>query len=260
MLRAIGGADERLIEEALEVRAKRKPAVLRWVAVAACVCLLLASPVGASVVGMLKETVGQGNLTAFYIDEHFKLMDFSEEVRAAAAGQEKIRGFYPVDDFEAAEVFLGLEFPENDVISNALPKDITLDEYSGGRLVETYVTPCLVDLTKNDANELVTALTWAEFALEDGCYRVHYFAATEESTEEIPHMIHFDKNEADRENYVTAAGYESVIFSEFVDYGFGSWEADAVLAIDKYIVVISVYEWSEGEAMTVLKSILDAYG
>ena len=53
LLHAIGGADERLIEEALEVRVRRKPAILRWVAVAACVCLLLASPVGASMFGRL---------------------------------------------------------------------------------------------------------------------------------------------------------------------------------------------------------------
>lgn len=48
LLHAIGQADDRLIAEAMDFRRERKPAVLRWMAVAACVCLLLTATVGAA--------------------------------------------------------------------------------------------------------------------------------------------------------------------------------------------------------------------
>ena len=46
LLRAIGGVDDDLINEAMEPRKKKRPALIRWAAVAACVCLMLTVTVG----------------------------------------------------------------------------------------------------------------------------------------------------------------------------------------------------------------------
>ena len=257
LLMAIGGADERLIEEALEVRVRRKPAILRWVAVAACVCLLLASPVGASVVGMLKEAVGLTGHSVFYTDTRFSHEDFSQEARAAAVRQERDREYYSMDDLEAAEDFLGIELPNNAVLSKAAPEIITLDVYSDDQLIETYSAPCLVELERNSGHALTSAFIWADYMIEDGTITAKYFATTEERPDESTYG--FDNKESARENYVTEAGLEAVVYSRKVDYGYGSWEARGVLVVDKYLVSLCVYEWSEGEAITTLKTILDAY-
>lgn len=260
LLRAIGGADERLIEEALEVRAKRKPTVLRWVALAACVCLLLASPVGASVVGMLKEAVGLNGHSVFYTETRFSLEDFSKEAHAAAARQERDREYYSMDDLEAAEDFLGMELPNNAVLSNAAPEIITIDVYSEDQFIETYSAPCLVELNRDSGHALTSAFIWAEYMIEDGTITAQYVATTEERSDGSNYSIGFDNKESDRENYVTEAGIEAVVYSRKVDHGYGRWETRGVLVVDNYLVNLCVYEWSEGEAMTVLKSILDAYG
>ena len=50
LLRAIGGVDDDLIAAAMEPRKKKRPALIRWAAVAACVCLMLTVTVSAAVV------------------------------------------------------------------------------------------------------------------------------------------------------------------------------------------------------------------
>lgn len=47
LLRAIGGVDDELIADAMEPRKNKRPALIRWAAVAACVCLVLTASVGA---------------------------------------------------------------------------------------------------------------------------------------------------------------------------------------------------------------------
>lgn len=48
LLRAIGGVDDDLIAAAMEPRKKKRPTLIRWAAVAACVCLMLTVTVGAA--------------------------------------------------------------------------------------------------------------------------------------------------------------------------------------------------------------------
>lgn len=260
LLRVIGDVDAELIVEASEFNQQRKPKVLRWVAVAACVCLLLASPVGASVIGMLKEAIGLDGHSFFYTEARFSTEDFSEEARAVAANQEDDREFYCMDDLEAAEDFLGIELPNNAVLSKAAPDIITLDVYSEDQLIETYSAPCLIELDRNSGHALTSAFVWAEYMIEDCMISVHYVASTEERPDKTDYTIGFENKESTRENYVTDAGIEAVLYIRKVDYGYGSWEARGVLVVDNYLVVVCVYEWSEGEAIITLKTILDAYG
>ena len=103
LLHAIGGVDEHLIEEALEVRIRRKPAILRWVAVAACVCLLLASPAVAAMVGSLVELWPSDKYVSYYINERITIDSLSEEVAEAFDGQKKTVLRYQMDTLEEAE-------------------------------------------------------------------------------------------------------------------------------------------------------------
>lgn len=48
LLRAIGSVDDELIAAAMELRRKKRPALIRWAAVAACLCLLLTVTAGAA--------------------------------------------------------------------------------------------------------------------------------------------------------------------------------------------------------------------
>lgn len=257
LLRAIGGADERLIEEALEVRAKRKPAVLRWVAVAACVCLLLASPVGAAMVDRLVELFPSENMVSYHINDRVSIENLSDEVVNALNGQDETVLFYPMDTVEEMEAFLGVELPGNEVLSDADLKNFDTITEDG----KEYRAPCRVHLFGNKEYGLTCVEAKMYYQLGNAYVFVMYRAATEQMPYENGGGVGFDTEQFVREDYVTEKGLTCVLYKRYTGvHPLVNWSGYAVATVDGYLIHISLDAPSEQEVESTLKSILDAYG
>lgn len=257
LLRAIGGADERLIEEALEVRAKRKPAVLRWVAVAACVCLLLASPVGAAMVGRLVELWPSEKTVSYHINERICIENLSDEVVNALNGQEETVLLYPMDTVEDMEAFLGVKLPENEVLSDAELKNFDTIIEKG----KEYRSPCMVHLFGNEEYGLTCVDAKMYYQIENAYIFVMYRAATEQMPYENGGGVGFDTEQFVREDYVSAEGLTAVIYKRYTGVDpLVNWSGYAVTTVDGYLVHISLHAPTEQEVVDTMKLILDAYG
>lgn len=257
LLMAIGGADERLIEEALEIRVKRKPSVLRWVAVAACVCLLLASPVVAAMVGSLVELWPSDKTVSYHINERITIDSLSEEVAEAFDGQKKTVLRYQMDTLEEAEEFLGVELPENEILSGADPKHFERITDEGEVLRQS----CLLYLFGNDEMGLTSFNIDAYFQIDNVYAFVMYRAATEQMPYENGGGIGFDVEQFDREDYITEEGLSAVIYKRYTGVDpLVNWSGYAVTTVDGYLVHISVNAPTEQEVVDTMKTLLDAYG
>ena len=257
LLMAIGGADERLIKEALEVRVRRKPAILRWVAVAACVCLLLASPVGASMVGRLVELWSSEKNVSYHINDRISMENLSDEVVNALNGQEETVLLYPMDTSEDIEAFLGCKLPENEVLSDAHLKNFDTVIEEG----KEYRSPCMVRLFGNEEYGLTCVEAKMYYQIENAYIFVMYRAATEQMPYENGGGIGFDVEQFDREDYITEEGLSAVIYKRYTGVDpLVNWSGYAVTTVDGYLVHISVNAPTEQEVVDTMKTLLDAYG
>ena len=256
LLMAIGGADERLIEEALEVRVRRKPAILRWVAVAACVCLLLASPVVAAMVGSLVELWPSDKTVSYHINERITIDSLSEEVAEAFDGQKKTVLRYQMDTLEEAEEFLGVELPENEILSGADPKHFERITDEGEVLRQS----CLLYLFGNDEMGLTSFNIDAYFQIDNVYAFVMYRAATEQMPYENGGGIGFEVEQFDREDHMTASGMESVIYTKYSGDSNWGWSCNGIATLDGYVIFIRLNAPTKQEAVDTMKTILDAYG
>lgn len=257
LLMAIGGADERLIEEALEVRVRRKPAILRWVAVAACVCLLLASPVGAAMVGRLVELWPSEITVRYHINDRISMENLSDEVVNALNGQEETVLLYPMDSVEDIEAFLGCKLPENEMLTNAQLKNFDTVTEEG----KEYRSPCMVHLFGNEEYGLTCVEARMYYQIENAYIFVMYRAATEQMPYENGGGIGFDVEQFDREDYITEEGLSAVIYKRYTGVDpLVNWSGYAVTTVDGYLVHISVNAPTEQEVVDTMKMLLDAYG
>ena len=256
LLMAIGGADERLIEEALEVRVRRKPAILRWVAVAACVCLLLASPVGASMVGRLVELWSSERNVSYHINDRISMENLSDEVVNALNGQDETVLLYPLDTVEDVETFLGCKLPENEVLSDAHLKNFDTVTEEG----KEYRSPCMVHLFGNEEYGLTCVDAKMYYQIENAYIFVIYRAATEQMPYENG-GVGFDTLQFVREDYITEEGLSAVIYKRYTGVDpLVNWSGYAVTTVDGYLVHISVNAPTEQDVVDTMKTILDAYG
>ena len=257
LLMAIGGADERLIEEALEVRVRRKPAILRWVAVAACVCLLLASPVGASMVGRLVELWSSEKNVSYHINDRISMENLSDEVVNALNGQDETVLLYPLDTVEDVETFLGCKLPENEVLSDAHLKNFDTVTEEG----KEYRSPCMVHLFGNEEYGLTCVDVRMYYQIENAYIFVTYRAATEQMPYENGGGVGFDTAQFVREDYVTEEGLTAVTYKRYTGVDpLVNWSGYAVTTVDGYLVHISVNAPTEQEVVDTMKMLLDAYG
>ena len=257
LLMAIGGADERLIEEALEVRVRRKPAILRWVAVAACVCLLLASPVGASMVGRLVELWSSERNVSYHINDRISMENLSDEVVNALNGQDETVLLYPLDTVEDVETFLGCKLPENEVLSDAHLKNFDTVTEEG----KEYRSPCMVHLFGNEEYGLTCVDAKMYYQIENAYIFVIYRAATEQMPYENGGGVGFDTLQFVREDYITEEGLSAVIYKRYTGVDpLVNWSGYAVTTVDGYLVHISVNAPTEQDVVDTMKTILDAYG
>jgi len=258
LLHAIGGIDDELIEFAMEpLKHKRHPAWVRWTAAAACLCLLMASPVGAVMQGKVRELLLNAGYTDFYTTDRFAVREFSEEARAAAAEQpDGQTGFYPVDSLEKAEEFLGIPLPDNTVLEGGRKMTLFIESAEG----DGYETKCMVHLYHDDGYGLVCADVDFRRKLSECYVDVYYRMATEKMPYENGGGVAISTEGMRREDYVTPGGLECVIYGEHSGDEFWGYECVGLAVVDRCFVWIRLHHQSQYTAVEMMKEILDAYG
>ena len=146
LLYAIGNADECLIDEAMSFRRDRKPTVLRWVAVAACVCLMLASPVRAVMTEALQKLIHENGILEYFTPDRLPIHRLSREALSAFPKGIGQTSYLCMDTIGEAEEFLGIDLPDNPVLENALWDELHLGLESG----ERYDSHCILKLYTGD--------------------------------------------------------------------------------------------------------------
>lgn len=267
LLNVIGKLNDSMIEEALENPVKTADSK-KWFAkvsggswlkrtvVAACFCLMISIPVLA---------IGQGLRLEFMKEQHkwnvdtqgrFPMEAFSAEVLKIAEALGSEDGMYSMDNVEEAEVFLGIDLPENTLLEQ-IPQKWTI--WSDGSQVSGNVITHLINGEKGD---LVGV--WINHA-----YRyigkevwVSYKLVTELNPYEngggISVEIHDSSGnqEQELEKYVTTSGREcSIIYSK---HGV-SCTGYAYMDIDGILTEVQIYSGTEESIRTSIKEIMDAF-
>lgn len=247
LLRAIGGVDDELIADAMEPRNKKQPAWLRWTAAAACLCLLLASPVGANVIGGIIEE----DFTYRAPDRH-PVAVFSQEALDLAAGQNGSIHI-PMDSMEDAVRFLGLNHIDNPILDNAVPKEVRTTTAKG----EVFGTAFLVWMDAKDG-AIRFADAQGHYTIDLASVDVQYVLITDQITKDSGVAIDPDDMEA-REDYVTPRGLECVLYTHIGYQDWGTADCTAFAAKGDCLIWVTVSHHDPDTAMRTLKQIMDAY-
>ena len=269
LLNAIGKLNDSMIEEALEKPVKTadskkwfvKVAGGSWLkraVVAACFCLMISMPVLA---------IGQGIRLEFMKEQHkwsvdtqgrFPMEAFSAEVLKLAETLGSEDGMYSMDNVEEAEMFLGIDLPENTLLEK-IPQKWMEQEWADGRKVSGNVITHLINGVEGD---LVGV--WINHAyryMGNGVW-VSYKLITELNPYEngggISVEIHdsLGIQEQELEKYVTASGREcSIIYSKHGEACGGY----AYMDIDGILTEVQIHCDTEESIRISIKEIMDAF-
>ena len=252
LLHAIGQAADRRIAEAMDFRREHKPAVLRWVAVAACVCLLLASPVGASVVDSIIE-----EFRSVRAPERYSVSALPQELLEEAKVQDESI-FIPTDSMEEAMELVGLKHLENHVLESAEPKEVHTTTETG----EEYESAFQAWMKVVDG-EIWVAVVDGWYTMKQSTVSVTYILTTEQAPTDGGFA--FDPEELGlREEYTTPSGLECILYTrndadndpDIIGYT----DCVGFAARGGCLIYVTVGNPQEEIAMSTLRQILDAYG
>lgn len=202
LLRAIGGVDDDLIADAMEPHKRKKPAWLRWTAAAACLCLLLASPVGAAMgESLYKFMNGHGTIEHCVLDR-IALDSLSREALEAFPNETGAISYILMDSIADSEKFLGIDLPDNPILESAIWSDVHLGRDNGQNLD----SHCIVQLLTGDKPEPYCVDTSAAYCVSGITVDVMYRRPTELNPYENGGGVSFEQDGYDAEDYTTANG------------------------------------------------------
>lgn len=202
LLRAIGNADECLIEEAMSFRRDRKPTVLRWVAVAACVCLMLASPVRAVMTEALQKFIHENGILEYFTPDRLPIHRLSREALAAFPKETGQTSYLCMDTIGEAEEFLGIDLPDNPVLENALWDELHQELESG----ERYDSHCILRLHTGDRPEPYVLDVEVAYRVNGRLVDVMYRCTTENNPYENGGGVCFDAEMYEETKYIAENG------------------------------------------------------
>jgi hypothetical protein len=202
LLFAIGNADECLIDEAISFRRDRKPTVLRWVAVAACVCLMLASPVRAVMTEALQKLIHENAILEYFTSDRLPIHRLSSEALAAFPEEIGQTGYLCMDTIGEAEEFLGIDLPDNPVLENALWDELHLGLESG----ERYDSHCILKLYTGDQPEPYGLEAEVAYRVNGLLVDVMYSCTTENNPYDNGGGVGFDAETYQKTQYIAENG------------------------------------------------------
>lgn len=235
LLRAIGGVDDEMIADAMEPRRKKQPAWLRWTAAAACLCLLLASPVGAAMGESLYKFVNGHGVIEHCVLDRIALDSLSVGALAAFPDDEGETSYILRDSIADAEKYLGIELPDNPVLEAAMWSDINLETYNGQELK----SHCILHLSTGDKPEPYCVDAEAAYRVDGVLVEVMYRRPTELNPYENGGGVSFDQKKYDAECYTAANGRTWDLYIRM--YGDESMSAQALANINGTLTWVQIW-------------------
>lgn len=257
LLRAIGGIDDDLIDSAMAAKKKTHPAWVRWAAVAACLCLLVASPVGAAMGESLEKFINNSGHMEFFTSERLNTMELSPEALAAFPEEEGQTNYITLDSEADAEAFLGIELPDNPVLQASTWDELHWETASG----EVLDSHCIVTLSTGDKPEPYCADAELAYRIDGVPISVMYRHATEKNPYDNAAGVSFDSEKFEGTEYTAANGrIWNLYLREYEDGGAGAFALSKVNGTLTWIQVFhtSIYTTVSGlESMMI--EIMEAY-
>lgn len=262
LLHAMSELDDELVFNAVQMPVENdktaRPQRVRWMILAACLCLLLAVPVMAwsdSILFRFFPEAGRWEANSQY---RFPLSTFSREIRAISEDIGAGLTHYPMDTMEDAADFIGVSLPENTLLVQAEPATMFL-EFEDGERLETH---CLVYLS-NGLNQKLTAVqAEAEYWYEETDVHILYSMVTEYNPYDNAGgvgVIFDERPDDDPQTYMSSSGRECVMivaYSGYENYGYVGY---GYVVVDGILVQLTVRHVSEETVWDTLPKFLDAY-
>ena len=259
LLRAIGDIDEELIAQAAACEIQRAKPV-RWVkytAVAACLCLLLALPIVAARNEMLVDFFSNLMGWRIYTKEYVKDREFSKNVQELA----KIRAGETVrmtfDSLVQTEEYLGISLPENPLLAEQMTDQVHMEVESNGR-TERFDAPCLVTLVFAEDGSMVAADVDAAYRYDGMHLYVTYRITTQYAASVDGGGISYPTADiADLQTYTTASGRECAVY--YTKNAEGICTADGYTVMDGILVNLSLITRAESDAQQAIAALMEAF-
>lgn len=258
LLCTMGQIDDDLIRDAMADQPRKTRRVwVRWVAAAACLCLLLASPVGAAMGESITKFMNNGQLE-FILPDRLRLKELTPEALAAFPDVEGQTNYVCKDSLAEAEDYLGIDLPENPVLEEALRAELQW-EWPDGRKPDSH---CIISLSTGDQPE--PYCVDAEFAywIDDILVHVMYRCPTEKNPYVNGGGVGFETDMYDGSVYTTKEGRVWDLFimkAEFGgDIGYALSKVDGTLT---WVQILGASRLlTRDEIETQLIEIAEAYG
>lgn len=260
ILNAIGQIDDEFILQAMEPSENANIRGNRWIkyaAIAACLCLLLALPIIATQNEMLVDifsdmTGWRVRAKGYYTDK-----DFSKEVRALSqelAGDTK---YVPMESLEQVEVFLGVAIPDNSLLTEEIADEAHIEVEKNGQRIR-YDTPCLIYLAFSEDGSVLTVDTTAAYRYEQMHLYVTYRIPTEYAASVGGGGFgNQQTNIADSQTYITPSGRECAVF--YTSSGDGVFSGFGYTVVDSVLVELSLVGRSEAEIRKAITEVLNGF-
>lgn len=255
LLRAIGGIDDDLIDSAMAAKKKTHPAWVRWAAVAACLCLLVASPVGAAM-GESLERIFKNGYTEHALTDRLRLKELTPEALAAFPGEKEETSYLTFDSMEDAEKYLGIEYPDNPVLEASVWDEMHWKTKDG----EELDSHCIVMLSTGDEQE--PYCVDAQLAYRMGGVRicVMYRLPTEKNPYDTGGGVLIETEGLDRIEYTDADGRVwDLYLEEFEDGGYGVDALSKVNGTLTWVQIYHVYGLPKDTLENLMFKIMEAY-
>lgn len=261
ILNAIGRIDDELILEAMTIHSERvntKP--VRWIkfgALAACLCLLLALPIVATQSDLLVDIFSDMTGWRVRAKGYYSDKDFSKEVRALSqelAGDTK---YAPMESLEQVEEFLGVAIPDNSLLTEEIADEVHIEVEENGQRIR-YDTPCLIYLAFSEDGSTIAVDTTAAYRYEQMHLYVTYRMPTEYATAiDGGGFGSQQANIVGSQTYITPSGRECAVF--YTSTGDGVFSGYGYTVVDAVLVELSLVGKSEAEIRKVITEVLDGF-
>lgn len=257
LLHAIGGIDDDLIDSAMAAKKRTHLTWVRWVAVAACLCLLLVSPVGAAMGESLEKFINNSGHLEFFTSERLNTMELSAEALAAFPEDEGQSNYIALASEAEAEVFLGIALPDNSVLQESLWDELHWELASG----EELHSHCIVTLSTGDKPEPYCADAELAYRIDGVPISVMYRHATEKNPYDNGGGVSFDAEKFAGTEYTAANGrIWNLYLREYEEGGFGAFALSKVNGTMTWIQVFhtSIYT-TKDDLEDLMIEIMEAY-
>lgn len=262
LLHTMGELDDELVFGAMEMPLENgktvRPRRVRWMILAACLCLLLVIPVMAWSDNVLFQFFPEAGRWEADTQYRFPLSAFSRDLRARAKEVGTGSANYPMDTMADAADFIGVSLPENTLLAQAEPAMMHL-EFENGERMETH---CLVYLGVGTKHKPIAVQVEAMYMYGEAEVDVFYSLVTEYNPYDNGGGagVHFDERpEDDPQTYISASGRECVMAFTYTGYENFGYMGYGYVVVDGILVQLCVRHVSEETVRVMLPRLLDAY-